>query len=163
VFSVDGRPIEAVVGALLRDTGLKLAVAESCSGGLLASLLTDIPGSSDYFERGVVCYSNQSKVDMVGVPQHVLDEHGAVSEPTARAMAHGVKGRARTDVGIGITGIAGPGGGTPEKPVGTVAISVVCRADEHTRTFRFLGGRHQIRIRSANAALNMLRLMLQRL
>ena len=162
VYSVDGRSMEVVVGDLLRAKGMKLAVAESCSGGVLASLLTDVPGSSDYFERGVVCYSNRSKVEVVGVDQSLLDEHGAVSEAVARAMAEGVRVSAGTDAGIGITGIAGPGGGTPQKPVGTVAIGVVCRAEEHTRLFRFLGGREQIRIRSAHAALNMLRLMLQR-
>jgi nicotinamide-nucleotide amidase len=160
VFSVDGRSLEAVVGGLLRARQWTLAVAESCSGGLLASRITDVPGSSEYFERGDVCYSNRSKIEILGVPADLLDRHGAVSEPVARAMAEGVRARARTDVGIGITGIAGPGGGTPDKPVGTVAVAVVGRAGEVVRTHRFVGGREQVKYRSAQAALNTLRLLL---
>jgi nicotinamide-nucleotide amidase len=160
VFSVDGRSLEAVVGDLLRVKGLKLAVAESCTGGALASRLTDVPGSSDYLERGVVCYSNRSKVEMLGVPRRLIDDHGAVSEPVAAAMAEGIRTRAGTETGIAITGIAGPGGGTPGKPVGTVVIAVVCGAGSQTRMFRFPGGREQVRSRSVQAALNMLRLML---
>ena len=124
VYSIDGRPLEAVVGDLLRERGMTIAVAESCTGGLLASRLTDVPGSSDYVDRGVVCYSNRAKTELLGVPEALIAEHGAVSEPVARAMAEAIRARARTNVGIGITGIAGPGGGTPEKPVGTVAIAV---------------------------------------
>jgi nicotinamide-nucleotide amidase len=160
VFSVDGRSLEAVVGDLLRVRGLKLAVAESCTGGALASRLTDVPGSSDYLERGVVCYSNRSKVEMLGVPQRLIDDHGAVSEPVAAAMAEGIRTRAGTEAAIAITGIAGPGGGTPGKPVGTVVVAVVCGAGSQTRTFRFPGGREQVRSRSVQAALNTLRLML---
>lgn len=160
VYSVDGRSLEAVVGSLLRVKGLKLAVAESCTGGALAARLTDVPGSSDYVERGVVCYSNRSKVEMLGVPQQLIDDHGAVSEPVAAAMAEGIRARAGTETGIAITGIAGPGGGTPGKPVGTVVITVVCGSGSQTQTFRFPGGREQVRSRSVLAALNMLRLML---
>ena len=109
---------------------LTIAVAESCTGGLLASRLTDVPGSSAYVERGVVCYSNRAKVELLGVPETLIAEHGAVSEPVARAMAEGIRARAHTDVGIGVTGIAGPGGGTPDKPVGTVAIAVVAGDDD---------------------------------
>jgi nicotinamide-nucleotide amidase len=160
VYSVDGSPLEAVVGRLLRQRGLTIAVAESCSGGLLASRLTDVPGSSDYVESGVVCYSNRSKVEWLGVPESMIAEHGAVSEPVARAMAAGIRGRAGTNAGIGITGIAGPGGGTAEKPVGTVAVAVALDAAEQVRTFQFFGGRDLVKFQSTQAALNMLRLML---
>jgi len=160
VYSVDGSPLEAVVGGLLRQRGLTIAVAESCSGGLLASRLTDVPGSSDYVESGVVCYSNRSKVEWLGVPEALIAEHGAVSEPVARAMAAGIRGRASADVGVGITGIAGPGGGTAEKPVGTVAVAVALDGAEQVRTFQFFGGRDLVKFQSTQAALNMLRLML---
>jgi nicotinamide-nucleotide amidase len=160
VYSTDGRALEIVVGELLYERKLKIAVAESCSGGLLASRLTDVPGSSRYFERGVVCYSNEAKIDLLGVPEAMIREHGAVSEPVARAMADGIRRQGGVDVGIGITGIAGPGGGTPEKPVGTVAIAVVARADERVRTFRFVGGREMVKFQSTQAAMNIVRLML---
>jgi nicotinamide-nucleotide amidase len=160
VYSVDGSPLEAVVGRLLRQRGLTIAVAESCSGGLLASRLTDVPGSSDYVESGVVCYSNRSKVEWLGVSEALIAAHGAVSEPVARAMAAGIRGRANASVGVGITGIAGPGGGTIEKPVGTVAVAVALDGAEHVRTFQFFGGRDLVKFQSTQAALNMLRLML---
>jgi nicotinamide-nucleotide amidase len=160
IFSVDGRSLARVVGDLLRSARWRVAVGESCTGGLLTSLLTDVPGSSDYVERGAVCYSNRAKVECLGVPQALIEEHGAVSEPVARAMAEGVRTRARVDVGIGVTGIAGPGGGTPEKPVGTVAIAVVAEDDARIRTCQFAGEREQVKYQSAQAGLNMLRLML---
>jgi nicotinamide-nucleotide amidase len=160
VYSVDGRPLEAVVGSMLKERGMTIAVAESCSGGLLASRLTDVPGSSAYFERGVVCYSNRAKTEFVGVPEDMIREHGAVSEPVARAMAEGVAERSRTDVGVGITGIAGPDGGTPEKPVGTVVVAVTVNDDTKVRTLKLFGGREMVKFQSAQAAMNMLRLML---
>jgi nicotinamide-nucleotide amidase len=160
VYSVDGSSIEAVVGRLLKERGLTIAAAESCTGGLLSSRLTDVPGSSDYVEAGVVCYSNRSKVEWLGVAEGLIAEHGAVSEPVARAMAAGIRARAKTNVGIGITGIAGPGGGTAEKPVGTVVIAVACSEAEQVRTFQFVGGRELVKFQSSQAALNMLRLML---
>ncbi len=160
VYSVDGASLEEVVGARLRERQLKIAVAESCTGGLLTSRLTDVPGSSAYVERSEVCYSNQAKIDSLGVPAALIAEHGAVSEPVARAMAEGIRAKASTDVGIGVTGIAGPDGGTPEKPVGTVAIAVLVGADARVRTFQFVGLREMVKFQSAQAALNMLRLML---
>jgi len=160
VYSVDGSALEAVVGELLFERGLTIAVAESCSGGLLASRLTDVPGSSRYFQRGVVCYSNQAKTELLDVPDALLREHGAVSEPVARAMAEGIAARAKTNVGVGITGIAGPGGGTPEKPVGTVVIAVTVNGDTTVRTLKLFGGREMIKFQSAQAAMNMLRLTL---
>jgi nicotinamide-nucleotide amidase len=160
IYSVDGRQLEAVIGDLVRDKRLTLAVAESCSGGLLASRITDVPGSSEYFDRGVVCYSNRAKEEMLGVPAALIAAHGAVSEPVASAMAGGIAERSGSDIGIGITGIAGPGGGTPEKPVGTVAIAVKTPSATQIRTFQFLGGRDMVKFQSAQAAMNMLRLML---
>ena len=160
VYSIDGRNLETVVGDLLRTEQLTIAVAESCTGGLLASRLTDVAGSSRYVERGFVCYSNRSKVELVGVPESLIAEHGAVSEPVAQAMAEGARQRAGTSVGIGITGIAGPDGGSVEKPVGTTAIAVTAGPSTEVRTFRFPGGREQVKFQATQAALNMLRLML---
>jgi len=160
IFSTDGRPLEAVVGDLLRQRRWTIAGAESCTGGLMMSRLTDIAGSSDYVAGGVVCYSNASKVEWLGVPEALIAEHGAVSEPVARAMADGVRRRSGSDVGVGITGIAGPGGGTAEKPVGTVAIAVLTATDERVRTYQFIGARDQVKYQSTQAAMNTLRLML---
>jgi nicotinamide-nucleotide amidase len=160
IYSVDGRPLPRVVGDMLREARWTVAVGESCTGGLLASLLTDVPGSSDYVERGAVCYSNRSKIEWLGVPESLIAEHGAVSEPVAQAMAEGIRARAHTDVGIGVTGIAGPGGGTPDKPVGTVAIAVVAGGDTRARTFQFIGERELVKYQSAQAAMNMLRIMM---
>jgi nicotinamide-nucleotide amidase len=162
VYSVDGRKLEEVVGELLRKAGWRIAAAESCSGGLLMSRLTDVPGSSDYVERGVVCYSNRSKIELAEVPAALIEQHGAVSEPVARAMAEGIRARAGTEVGIGITGIAGPGGGTTEKPVGTVVVAVSAGDALSVRTFKFFGNRDMVKFQSAQAAMNMLRLMLLR-
>jgi len=163
VYSTDGRPLEGVVGDLLRQQALTIAVAESCTGGLLASRLTDVPGSSDYVERGVVCYSNRAKTELAGVPAALIAEHGAVSEPVAKAMAEGIRSRAGTNVGIGITGIAGPGGGTPEKPVGTVSVAVIVDDETRVRTFQFIGGREMVKFQAAQAALNMTRLAVMKI
>ena len=160
VVSRDGKVIEAVVGDLLRARGWRLALAESCTGGLATSKLTDVPGSSDYVERSVVAYSNEAKVELLGVDPELIAAHGAVSEHVALAMAAGIRDRARVEVGVGITGIAGPGGGSDEKPVGTVCIAVAGN-DTRVRTFRFPGGREMVKALSANAALDMLRRLLQ--
>jgi len=159
VYSTDGRGLESVVGDLLRARTLRIAVAESCSGGLLASRLTDVPGSSDYLDRGVVCYSNASKTELAGVPANLIEEHGAVSEPVARAMAEGIRSRAGTNVGVGITGIAGPGGGSAEKPVGTTSIAVAVDDEVRVKTFQFLGSREMVKFQATQSALNMVRLM----
>ena len=156
VVSTDGRVLEAVVGDLLRARGWWVALAESCSGGLATSRLTDVPGSSDYVERSVVAYSNQAKVELLGVPAAAIQEHGAVSEAVAVAMAEGIRDRAGVNVGVGITGIAGPGGGSEEKPVGTVCIAVA-GARTQVRTFRFPGGRDMVKAMSANWAIDLLR------
>src|SRR5262249_27276067 len=128
IFSVDGRALEAGGGYLLREAGVRIAAGESCTGGPLMSRPPDGPGSSDYVERGVVCYSNRSKTELGGVPESMIREHGAVSEPVARAMAEGIRARARTSIDVGITGTAGPSSSTPEKPVATVAIAVASGA-----------------------------------
>jgi nicotinamide-nucleotide amidase len=160
IYSVDGRSLEAVVGELLRSGGMRIAVAESCTGGLLVSRLTDVPGSSDYVERGVVCYSNRAKTEALGVPPALIREHGAVSELVARAMADAIRVQARSDIGVAITGIAGPAGGTERKPVGTVVIAVVSERATRIRTFQFVGGREEIKFQATQAALNIVRLML---
>jgi nicotinamide-nucleotide amidase len=156
VFSTDGRSLEAVVGDSLRSRGLRVAVAESCTGGLLLSRLTDVPGASVWVVGGVVAYDNATKVDVLAVPEDLIAAHGAVSEPVARAMASGVQHRLRADVGIGITGIAGPGGGSEEKPVGTVFVAVAGPA-EAVRRFHFAGDRETVRRHATAAALDMVR------
>jgi nicotinamide-nucleotide amidase len=158
VVSLHGEALEAAVGQLLRDRGLRLAIAESCTGGLVASRLTDVPGSSDYVERGVVAYSNRAKTELLDVPEAVIAAHGAVSEPVAAAMAAGARRRGGVEVGLAITGIAGPGGGTPAKPVGTVAIAVDGPAEAaFVRTFQFAGSRSMVKTFAATTALDRLR------
>jgi nicotinamide-nucleotide amidase len=159
-FSVDGRNLETVVGELLAERGLRIALAESCTGGLITSRLTDVPGSSRYVIQGVVTYANESKTTLLGVPTGVLTEHGAVSEPVALAMADGARARAQVDVGVGVTGIAGPSGGTPEKPVGTVAVAAVTANATRSRVFRFHGGREHVKFQASQAALDMVRRLL---
>jgi len=161
VYSTDGRLLEAVVGDLLVERGLRIGVAESCTGGLIASRLTDISGSSRYVDQAVVVYSNEAKTELLGVPPDLLREHGAVSEPAALAMAQGIKARARAGIGVGVTGIAGPTGGTPEKPVGTVVVSAVTDAESRVRTFRFFGEREQVKFQASQSALDMVRRMLR--
>ena len=157
VFSVDGRPLESVVGDLLAARGWTLAVAESCTGGLVGARLTDVAGSSAWFAGGVIAYANESKHRDLGVDPDLLRRHGAVSEPVAEAMADGARARFGTDAALSITGIAGPDGGTPDKPVGTVAIAIRAGEASRARTFRFAGDRHMVRQQSAIAALEMLR------
>ncbi len=124
VYAEGTTTLAAVLGDQLKSRGLTLAVAESCTGGLIASLITDVPGASTWFERGLVTYSNRSKIEMLGVPEEIVREHGAVSKETASAMAEGVRRISGASIGIGVTGIAGPSGGTDAKPVGTVHIAV---------------------------------------
>ena len=157
LFARDNRRLEEVVGQMLRERALAVATAESCTGGLLASRLTDVPGSSDYVERGVICYSNRAKAELLGVPEAMIREHGAVSEPVGLAMARGIRERARTDLGVGITGIAGPTGGTPAKPVGTVVVALAWAGGERVRTLWFPGDREQVKFHASQAALDMVR------
>ena len=121
------------------------------------------PAAPTYVERGVVCYSNRAKSELAGVPEALIAEHGAVSEPVARAMAEGIRARAGTNIGIGVTGIAGPGGGTPQKPVGTVAMAVAVDEEVRVRTFQFIGGREMVKFQAAQSALNMTRVMVAKL
>jgi len=156
VFSRDGRSMEEVVGGLLSERGWRLAVAESCTGGLVGGRITEVPGSSAWFAGGVVAYADEIKERALGVPADLLRAHGAVSEPVARAMADGVRQQLGTDVGLSITGVAGPGGGSAEKPVGMVVVGVSCSAT-HSRTFKFPGDRQMVRQQSVMAALELLR------
>ncbi len=157
IFGRDEEKLEALVGHLMRERHATLAVAESCTGGLIASRLTDIPGSSDYFERGVVAYSVEAKEEILGVPEEMVREFGAVSVPVVRAMADGVRLKSRTTFGLATTGIAGPTGGTPEKPVGLVCIALAWDGGDLAREYRFHGGRELIKYRATQMALEMLR------
>jgi len=148
--------IDHALAGLLRGSGLTLAVAESCSGGLIAKRLTDIPGSSEYFLLGVVTYANSAKERVVNVPKELLEQHGAVSSKVALAMAEGVRTLAGSDIAIATTGIAGPEGGTPEKPVGTVFIAIASPAGCHAVRHCFSGSREKVREATAEAALQLL-------
>jgi nicotinamide-nucleotide amidase len=150
--------LEEVVGRLLQRRKLTVAVAESCTGGLIGYRLTQVPGSSAYVDRGALCYSNQSKTELLGVPAYLIEQYGAVSREVAEAMAKGMRERAGVSVALSVTGIAGPGGATESKPVGLVYIGLDGGDDDVTaKEFRFHGDRSIIRQRAAQAALDMLR------
>ncbi len=157
VFAYDGDTLEGLVAKMLTEKGWTLAVAESCTGGLVTDRLTDVPGSSVFLERTVVTYSNAAKTELLGVPAEVLEEHGAVSEQTARLMAQGIRKLARTDLGMAITGIAGPAGGTDLKPVGTVYIALADGKECLCRHYAFRWDRRRNKIISSQAALLMLK------
>ncbi len=157
IYGVNDQTLEQAVMELLWAKGATVAVAESCTGGLIGHRLTEVPGSSRAMIGGVVAYSNELKVRLLGVPEAVLQEHGAVSEPTACAMAEGIRRLTGADYGIGTTGIAGPTGGTAEKPVGLVYIAVATPSGTRVREHRFLGRRSEIKWRASQAALVMLR------
>lgn len=148
---------EGNVGKLLTDAGLTLSLAESCTGGLVASMLTSQPGATAFLERGAVTYADSAKLDWLQVPLPILQQHGAVSDPCARAMAIGLRRVTDTDLSLAITGIAGPDGGTQEKPVGTVFISLASSAGVHVKGYRFNGNREKIQRMSAYMALEWLR------
>jgi nicotinamide-nucleotide amidase len=160
IYGVGDQSLAQVVGEKLARQGKTLAVAESCTGGLVAKLLTDIPGSSKYFTYGWITYSNQAKISELGVPADMIQEYGAVSEQVARAMAIGARKKAGTDYAIGITGIAGPTGGTEQKPVGLVYIGVDSDNGCDTKRCFFYHDRQFIRLRAAQTVLNILRLKL---
>ncbi len=160
IYGVGDQSLAQVVGEELARQGKTIAVAESCTGGLLAKLLTDIPGSSKYFTFGWITYSNEAKTSELDVPAELIQEHGAVSEQVARAMAIGARKKAGTDYAISITGIAGPTGGTEQKPVGLVYISVDSENGCDTKRCFFYHGRQFIRLRASQTALNILRLKL---
>jgi nicotinamide-nucleotide amidase len=157
VFAFAGETMEQVVGLRLSVGGYTIAVAESCTGGLVAQRLTDVPGSSKYFIEGVVAYSNEAKIRTLGVEPILLLEHGAVSAPVAEAMAEGIRKRSGTDFGLSVTGIAGPGGGTEEKPVGLVYIALAMESGTEHRKLNIPGDRNLVRWRTSQAALDLLR------
>jgi nicotinamide-nucleotide amidase len=157
LFATDGRSLEETLGALLRGRGWRIGVAESCTGGLISSRLTDVPGSSDYVVANAVCYSNASKTAWLGVPADLIAAHGAVSEEVALAMADGIRARADAEIGIGVTGIAGPSGGSDAKPVGTVAIAATTSTARLARTYRFPFSRVRVKQFAAQVALDLAR------
>jgi len=156
-YGRDADTLEGVVGALLLDRGLTLAIAESCTGGLLGHRITNVPGSSAYFEQGVIVYSNRAKPALLGVPESVLRAHGAVSAQCAEAMARGICAAAGTPCGLAITGIAGPDGGSPGKPVGTVFVGLSVAGETRAQRFRFAGDRESVKWQSTQVALDLLR------
>ncbi len=152
-----GADLNVVLTALsarLRARGFKLATAESCTGGWIAKVITDIPGASDWFDCAIVSYSNASKQRLLGVPLDIIEQHGAVSEHTVRAMLQGLFERCDADVGIAVSGIAGPGGGAPDKPVGTVWFAFGLRASQHsTQLLNLAGNRRAVRAQAVKIAL----------
>lgn len=161
MFSAEGETLEEVVGGLLRERGMTLSTAESCTGGLIAHRITNVPGSSDYFLEGVISYSNEAKMQILGVPKEVLESHGAVSAPVVEAMARGVRALSGSDVGVAVSGIAGPAGGTEEKPVGTVFIGLDhVERGVSSGKFLFYGTRGQIKLATSEKALDMIRKIL---
>ena len=157
VFSTRGETLEEVVGMYLVLKQKTVAVAESCTGGLVSERLTRTPGSSNFFLGGAVCYSNELKTKLAGVPETLLTGNGAVSKPVAQAMAEGIRKRSGASIGIGLTGIAGPSGGSAEKPVGLVFIALADERGTQVREFRFPGNRERIRHWASQAALEMIR------
>ena len=157
VFALNGESMEEVIGKLLTERGQTLSVAESCTGGLIAMRLTDVAGSSAYFTEGAVTYSNDAKMRTLGVPDEIIKDHGAVSAATAEAMAAGMRKMAATDYAISVTGIAGPDGGSEEKPVGTVFIGYSDEKLTKSMMMTMPGDRYLIRWRSSQAALDYLR------
>lgn len=149
--------LEEEVGALLRKHNLTLAVAESCTGGLIANRLTDIPGSSDYFDRGFITYSIRAKHELLDVPMTIIEKFGVVSSQTAFAMAEGARKKGKTDLGMGVTGIAGPTGGTSEKPVGLVYIAVAYDRGNICKEFNFKGSRKEIKEKASDEALKLIK------
>ncbi len=164
LFSEDGSTIDEQVASLLRGDGdvpaRTIATAESCTGGLLAARLTDLPGASAYMRGAIVAYANEAKVALAGVPAPLLERHGAVSPEVAEALARGARERLGADVGVGVTGVAGPGGGSEEKPVGTVCLSVIAPRGSRARTVTLPGGRPDVRERATTVALHLVRQLL---
>ena len=149
--------MEGVVALKLKAKGLTVAVAESCTGGLIGQRLTSLPGSSAYFERGLVTYSDRAKMDLLKVPEALIRQKGAVSAEVAQIMAEGVREQSGADLGLAVTGIAGPSGGTKEKPVGLVFLAVADKKASVCRQYLFSGDRDGIRFRASQAALDLLR------
>jgi nicotinamide-nucleotide amidase len=157
LYSKGDEVLEGVVGRLLREGKATLAVAESCTGGLIAHRITEIPGSSDYFIRGVVAYTNKSKEELLGVPTETLKKYGPVSKEVAQQMAEGVRESSKASIGVATTGIAGPQGGTPETPVGRVYIALAADGLHEVKQYDFFGDRHQIKVMASAVALDRVR------
>jgi nicotinamide-nucleotide amidase len=157
IYAAGEEELENTVGLLLKDRRLRIAVAESCTGGLISDRMTNISGSSEYFERGIIPYSNKSKIDVLGVPSELIGSNGAVSREVAEAMALGVRTTSGSDIGISTTGIAGPTGGSPEKPIGLVWIGYSDKDETIALQFDFGSERRIIKERAAQAALELLR------
>ncbi len=157
IFSSSGEELEEVIGALLRQAQKTLSIAESCTCGFLGHRITNVSGSSDYFQQGVLTYSNDSKVQLLGIPYDLILQHGAVSHEVAEAMAIGIRKRSGSDIGLSITGIAGPNGGSPEKPVGLVYVGLAWENELEVAKNIFLGNREVIKFQSSQKALDMLR------
>ncbi len=160
LYGIDEENLEYAIGRLLQVHNKRLAIAESCTGGLIGHRITNIAGSSEYFERGIIAYSNQSKIDLLNVSPLILERYGAVSEQTAKAMAKGVRYLSEVDIGLSITGIAGPSGGTKEKPIGLVYIAISTHNDCEVKKFNLTGDRKTIKQKASQFALNYLRLYL---
>lgn len=154
-------PIEVIIGRLFRKRGWRLSIAESCTGGLIGHRITNVPGSSDYFDGGVITYSNDAKRELLKVPEDTIATYGAVSRQTAVAMAEGIRKLRGIEVGIGVTGIAGPAGGTEAKPVGLVYIALSSPVRVECKEFRFGGNRELIKLQASEAALSMLKMLLE--
>jgi nicotinamide-nucleotide amidase len=163
IYAADEEELEHAIGKLLTEKKLTLAVAESCTGGLIADRITDVSGSSSYFERGMVTYSNDSKLAELGVPLSSIEKYGAVSREVAEAMASGIRTKSNVDIGISTTGVAGPTGGTPEKPVGSVWIGYADKHETLALKLMFVNDRRRVKERSAQAALELLRRKLLRI
>lgn len=153
--------VEEIIGTLLKQRGWNISTAESCTGGLVAHRITNVSGSSDYFDSGVITYSNEAKIELLKVPHEIIKTHGAVSGQTAVAMAEGIRSLRHTNIGIGITGIAGPTGGTAAKPVGLVYIALSASGCVECEEFRFTGDREEIKLQASEAALDMIRRFLE--
>jgi nicotinamide-nucleotide amidase len=157
IFARSEQSLEEVVGMYLVMKNATIATAESCTGGLIAERLTDVPGSSRYFISGVICYSNEWKMELAGIPPLLLEMQGAVSAEVARGLAEGIRNRMKTTIGVGVTGIAGPSGGSAQKPVGTVHIAVATVNGTEHRQFLYPGDREKIRWQASQSALDMVR------
>ena len=157
IFASDGKTMEAIVGELLKDRKMMISLAESCTGGLIGHRLTSISGSSLYFERGIIVYSNKSKIEMLNVKQQTIDSYGAVSDQTVREMAEGIRKIAKTDIGLAVTGIAGPLGGTEDRPVGTVFIGLSVDGEIFSGQYHFSGDRDKVKLNTSEMALDWVR------
>ncbi len=157
IYGYDDETMESVVGELLKKGNYTLSVAESCTGGLIGHRITNVSGSSDYFRCGTVVYSNEAKVEVLGIDEELIRKHGAVSEEVATAMCSNVKKLGKSDLAIATTGIAGPTGGTPEKPVGTIFIGIGLRDRIKVKRYLFEGNRHEIKTMTSQMALDMIR------